>query len=139
MDKNKEIMNEEAGIDANEEEVNAELEAASDSVSAGNGGEENVNEKIPYVVPLTKGYEFDGEIIKEVDLSGLEDLTTLDGQEIDRAMAKLNHYPKDKFRDTLYTKHIAMRASGLPVEFFNSLSLKNMQAITSRVAIYFLY
>lgn len=132
MDEKMESMNEET-------ENDAELEAASDSASADNIEEEDLNAKIPYTVPLSKEYKLDGEIIKEVDLSGLEDLTTIDGQELDRVMAKMNYRPKDKFRDILYTKHIAMRASGLPIEFFNSLSLKDMQAITSRVAVYFLY
>lgn len=130
MDKENEFMNEEA-------EDNAELEAASDSASV--DGEENINDKISYVVPLTKGYDLEGEIIKEVDLSGLEDLTTKDAQEVDRVMAKMKYYPQNKFKDILYTKHIAMRATGLPIEFFNSLSFKDMQSISSRVAIYFLY
>lgn len=121
-----------------ETESNTEIEAASDRISV-NYKLENPNEKIPYVVPLGKEYNFEGEIIKEVDLSGLEDLTTLDAQKLDRVMAKMQHYPTKKFEDILYAKHIAMMATGLPVEFFNGLSFKDMMSIASRVKIYFLY
>lgn len=120
------------------EEEKAALEAAADAVSANTDGK-GINESLSYIVPLSREYRIMDKIVKEVDLSGLEDLTTLDAQEIDRVMAKMNYSPRNKFRDTLYTKHLAMRATGLPVEFFNMLNIKDMEAITSRVAIYFLY
>lgn len=53
-------------------------------------------------------------------------------------MDKLKHHPQNKFRDIMYTKHIAIKVTGLPVEFFNGLSWKDMEAVTSRIAIYFL-
>lgn len=125
-------------MESKEMEEATELEAAADSISLQEDAG-NINDRIPYVIPLEKEYDLDGKKIKEVDLSGLEDLTTLDAQEIDSVMSKMKYYPQNKFKDILYTKHIAMRATGLPVEFFNSLSFKDMQSITSRVAIYFLY
>lgn len=123
-----------------ETEEKAALEAAADnSVQEEETGNENVNEKIPYIVPLSKTYDLEGKKIKEVDLSGLEDLTTADGEYIDRVMAKMNYHPRDKFRDITYTKHIAMRVTGLPIEFFNMLRWKDQQAITSRITVYFLF
>lgn len=116
---------------------NAALEAAADS-TAQNAGE-NINESIPYVITLSRKYQFEGQEIGEVDLSGLEDLTTADGEYVDRVMTKLNHHPKDKFRDITYTKHIAMKVTNLPIEFFNMLKWKDMQTITSRIAIHFLF
>ncbi len=88
---------------------------------------------------MSKAYNLDGEEIREVDLSGLEDLTTADGEYIDRVMAKMGYHPKDKFRDLTYTKHIAMRVTNLPIEFFNSLRWKDQQAISSRISVYFLF
>lgn len=117
---------------------NAEVEAAAD-ISAGDKGNTDINDSIPYVVPLSKTYDFEGASINEVDLSGLEDMSTTDGEYIDRVMSKMNYHPKDKFRDITYTKHIAMHITGLPVEFFNSLKWKDMQAITARISIYFLF
>lgn len=128
------------GYMTEETEEKAALEAAADnSAQTEKTGNENINEKIPYIVPLSKVYDLEGKEIKEVDLSGLEDLTTADGEYIDRVMAKMNYHPRDKFRDITYTKHIAMKVTGLPIEFFNMLKWKDQQAITSRIAVYFLY
>ena len=117
----------------------AALEAAADNSAKEETGNEDVNEKIPYIIPLSKTYDLEGKKIKEVDLSGLEDLTTADGEYIDRVMAKMNYHPRDKFRDITYTKHIAMKVTGLPIEFFNMLRWKDQQAITSRITVYFLF
>lgn len=127
-------------LNIEEAEEKAALEAAAD-ISAQNTDNDlkDLNEKIPYVIPLSKAYDLDGQKIKEVDLSGLEDLTTADGEYIDRVMAKMTYHPKDKFRDLTYTKHIAMRVTNLPIEFFNALKWKDQQAITSRISIYFLF
>ncbi len=126
-----------ANIEADE---NAELEAAADSTVKDKGEDVlNVNERISYVIPLSKAYDLEGKVIKEVDLSGLEDLTTADGEYIERVMAKMNYHPNDKFRDITYTKHIAMKVTGLPIEFFNMLKWKDLNRITSRIAVYFLY
>lgn len=121
-----------------ETEEKAALEAASDNTQQIEETKD-IFEKIPYIIPLSKTYDLEGKKIKEVDLSGLEDLTTADGEYIDRVMAKMNYHPRDKFRDITYTKHIAMRVTGLPIEFFNMLRWKDQQAITSRITVYFLF
>lgn len=122
-----------------EAEENAAVEAAADSSAQDEGGELDMNKRLSYVVALSQVYKLDGQEIKEVDLSGLEDLTTADGEYIDRVMAKMNYHPKNKFRDLTYTKHIAMRVTNLPIEFFNALKWKDQEAISSRIAIYFLF
>lgn len=127
------------GYITEETEEKAALEAAADNSAKEETGNEDVNEKIPYIIPLSKTYDLEGKKIKEVDLSGLEDLTTADGEYIDRVMAKMNYHPRDKFRDITYTKHIAMKVTGLPIEFFNMLRWKDQQAITSRITVYFLF
>lgn len=115
----------------------ADLEADADSVSAETATVDF--SKIGYTVTFGKEYSFEGRMIKELDLSGLEDLTTMDAQEVDRAMIKLNHHPQSKFKDTLFCKHVAMRVTGLPVEFFNSLRWKDMNEVTSRITLFFLF
>ena len=127
------------GYMTEETEEKAALEAAADNSAKEETGNEDVNEKIPYIIPLSKTYDLEGKKIKEVDLSGLEDLTTADGEYIDRVIAKMNYHPRDKFRDITYTKHIAMKVTGLPIEFFNMLRWKDQQAITSRIAVYYLF
>lgn len=132
----------EAGNITTEEiaEEMAAVEAAADgSVQNAENDPADINEALPYVIQLSKAYNLDGREIREVDLSGLEDLTTADGEYIDRVMAKMKYHPKDKFRDLTYTKHIAMRVTNLPVEFFNSLRWKDLQAISSRISVYFLF
>lgn len=122
----------------NEKDAQAEMEAAADYTAEAGRTAEEVNEQMPYVVPLSKEYDLDGKKIKEVDLSRLEEMTTADAQDIDRVMERMRHNPQNKFRDIMYTKHIAMRVTGLPVEFFNGLLWKDMELISSRITIYFL-
>ena len=116
---------------------NAELMAAADSASGGE--DESSGARIPYIVKLSRAYDFDGKSIDAVDLTGLEDLTTMDAQEVDQIVNRLGHTPSRKWKDTLYTKHVAVKASGLPVEFFNRLKWKDMENITSVVALHFLF
>ncbi|OKZ70274.1 MAG: hypothetical protein BHV88_09360 [Clostridiales bacterium 41_12_two_minus] len=119
---------------------NAELEAAADNaVKNEKGSIEKINRELSYEVELTREYDFDGERIRKVDLSGLKELTTVDGTEIDQVMERMNHEPRNKFRDLTYTKHIAMRVTGLPVEFFNNLIWKDMERIKNRITLYFLF
>ena len=123
-----------------EAEEMASIEAAADrSAQDAEDDMENINDRLPYVIRLSRAYSLDGKEIREVDLSGLEDLTTRDGEHIDRVMAKMGYHPKDKFRDLTYTKHIAMRVTNLPIEFFNALRWKDLQAISSRISVYFLF
>ena len=123
-------------ITENEVVESAELMAAADSVSGGN--DESSEMRIPYIVKLSRGYDLDGKTIDTVDLTGLEELTTMDAQEVDQIVSRLGHTPGNKWRDTLYTKHVAVKASGLPVEFFNRLRWNDMNNITSVVALHFL-
>ena len=119
---------------------NAELEAAADNaVKNEKGSIEKINRELSYEVELTREYDFDGERVRKVDLYVLKELTTVDGTEIDQVMERMNHEPRNKFRDLTYTKHIAMRVTGLPVEFFNNLIWKDMERIKNRITLYFLF
>lgn len=127
----------------------AELEAMSDKVASKNREpQEYTNETIqeeeenPYEVPLSKEYRFDNgtgeKVYRSLDLSGLVDLTTEDGERFDMILAKLNHNPPNKYKDTTYTKHVAMSVTKLPAEFFNMLNIRDMQHVTAMVYYYFL-
>lgn len=96
--------------------------------------------KVSYKIRLANEYRtMDGERVREIDLSGLEDLTTMDAQQIDRIMDKLNHYPRNRYRDTVCCKHIAMLVTGYDADFFNQMKWVDMNRIVSRIAIYFLF
>lgn len=135
-----------------EVEEQAALMAEADRVASGNreqemetsgtesekGQEENI-----YEVKFRKAYDFnDGSGMKSyssIDLSGLADLTTIDGEVFDRILAKQRHTPASKIKDTIYTKFVAMKVTGLPVEFFDMLDLRDMMDVTAVIAYHFLY
>lgn len=129
-DKNMQVMT------AEEMEENAAVEAAADS--AAQAGQDDNAGRIPFIVALSQEYSFEGKKIKEVDLSGLDKLTTVDGEYIEAVMNRMGHHVRDKFRDITYTKHIAMKVTGLPVEFFNQLKWKDQVNITATITYYFL-
>ena len=119
----------------NDEEFEAELTAASDSISK----EEKTLPKMNYIVLLKNKYTFNEKEIEQIDLSGLKDLTTIDAQELDKTMVRLNHQIVGyKFQDTVYCKHIAMRATGLSADFFNTLKWGDMEEIKSRIMLFFM-
>lgn len=123
-----------------EEEVAESAELMADADERSGKKEDPKKIKIQFTVKLSRKYDdLSGNQIDTVDLSGLETLTTMDAQEVDRIVSTLGHVPRNKWKDTLYTKHVAVKATGLPVEFFNQLLWKDMEEITSTVMYYFLF
>lgn len=123
-----------------EEEVAEKADLMADADSRSGEKEDPKKIKIPFTVKLSRTYDdLSGNKINNVDLSGLENLTTMDAQEVDRIVTGLGHVPRNKWKDTLYTKHVAVKATGLPVEFFNQLLWKDMEEISSTVMYYFLF
>ena len=124
-----------------ENERNAELEAQADKHGEKNKSEDLQNQlkAIGLTAEFRKKYSFDGKEYDKLDLSGLNKLTTLDAQHIDEVMESMGHHPAQKYKDTLFCKHVAMMVTGLPVEFFNQLSWIDMNEIVSRVGLYFLF
>lgn len=92
-----------------------------------------------YTCLLTREYEWGGKKIKALDMWGLLDLRTVDLEYVDMVLAKMGHAPQNKYRDTTFQKHIAMRATGFSVEFFNMLSVRDMIMIGAKVYAFFLY
>lgn len=130
------IETREVGFD--EIDALAELEAMADQAAGAVQEEEQKEDAEFYRVDFDKEYDFDGKKYSSVDMSGLVNLTTLDGEFFDRVLTALHHVPANKFTDTVYTKHVAMRVTKLPVEFFNMLNIRDMQKVTATVYYYFL-
>lgn len=123
-----------------EEEVTERAELMADADGRSGEKEDLKQIRIPLTVKLSRAYDdLSGNKVDTVDLSGLETLTTMDAQEVDRIVGKLGHAPANKWKDTLYTKHVAVKATGLPVEFFNQLLWKDMEEIRATVMYYFLF
>lgn len=91
-----------------------------------------------YTLILSKEYIFENKKINKIDFSKLPELTTRDLEYADRVMARVQHAPNDKFSDTLWNKMIAIRATGYSIDFFNSLSSRDMLAVVGTVRRYFL-
>ncbi|MBO5551818.1 MAG: hypothetical protein J5966_07660 [Lachnospiraceae bacterium] len=95
--------------------------------------------KISFTVKFKPPHMFEGEKYDELDLSKLQELTTKDAEYFDSIMAAMRHFPTDKFRDTKYLKQVAVRVTGKPVEFFNTMSMRNFEEVKSRISMYFLF
>lgn len=116
-------------------EEEAKLEAQADAIST---PEQEEEKKFAFLkVKLSKTYDLDGKEIDEIDLSGLRKMTTLDMQAVDVVLEQMGRNPFNKFKDTLYLKHLAVRATGYPVEFFNKMSMRDINEITVAVRYYF--
>ena len=126
----------------------AELEAAGDDVVS---DERNLSEsdkeeekENPYLVEFSREYKWlnekgEMEKIASLDLSGLVDLSTIDGEYFDRILIKLGHRPQNKFTDFTYCKHVAMKVTNLPAEFFNMLGIRDMMMVIALINHFFMY
>ncbi len=132
-------MLEQAGLEAEADEV----ASAGREVPEEDMPEEDTDGEDRFKVEFFKEYAFDNGVeikkIKSIDMSGLLDLTTIDAERFDRILIKTGHRPQNKFTDTTYCKHVAAHVTGLPVEFFNMLSIRDMLLVMGTVHNYFLF
>ncbi len=91
------------------------------------------------VVELSKPYKLDGKEIREVDLGTLADLTGADMLTINRMMRKRGNVDASPEFTLEYAFYAAMQATGLPLEFFHMLSMKDSMKIKTRVNYFLLY
>lgn len=92
----------------------------------------------PYLVIFKKPYTFEGKDYKEVDLSGLEDLTTADLMEVDKVFSTREYVSPYPEADSKYNCMIAARACKLPIEFFIALPIKEGKKVNNIVKGFFL-
>lgn len=127
----------------------AELEVAGDEVvSSGrnlsDSDNENEEKENPYLVEFSREYDWlndkgEMEKISSLDLSGLVDLTTIDGEYFDRLLIKIGHRPQNKFTDFTYCKYVAMHVTNRPAEFFNMLGIRDMMIVIALINHFFMY
>lgn len=89
--------------------------------------ENNITTENSKIVKLKTPIEFDGKTVSEIDFSGLDKLTGKDLRELDRLFRNLggSKSRNTKELDSLYLQLVASRGSGLPLEFFDALSIKD--------------
>jgi len=122
-------------------EEEAKLEAASDinNEDEVDKAYEQARKDFSYKVRFKIPYVFEGKEYRELDLSGLMDMTQSDAEYLDRVMQRMNHrITGNKFDDSVYIKHVAMKATGLPIEFFSNMKWSNFEDVRSTIKLYFL-
>lgn len=103
------------------------------------GLEEEGRETDFMVVKLSRPYRFEGKEITEVDLNGLEDLTGADMISIGRMMRKRGNTDASPEVTMEFSFFAAMQATGMPLEFFYGLSMKDSMRIKTRVNYFLMY
>lgn len=86
-----------------------------------------------WIVKLKKPFKFEGNVYKEIDLKGLDDIKTVDMVDINRRMAKNGSFYVTPEITLEYALNIANLATGLPLEFFDQLPPYAAIAIKERV------
>lgn len=130
-----EAMDDKADEEAREDEmVSSERNLSESDIE----DSENEDGKNLLIVKLKRKYSYAGKEYEEIDLSNLANFTVVDGELLDRIMLTINHSPRNKFTDFTYCKHVAMRATGLPAEFFNRISYHDMLNVMAVIRYFFI-
>lgn len=89
------------------------------------------------IITFRKPFEFDGEIFRELDLHGMEDLRGRDLTAIEKAFNKTGVSSFVPESTTTYAKIVATKVSGLPAEFFEELPVGEIEKIKNAVVGFF--
>ena len=88
-------------------------------------------------IRFARPYDFEGEIFKGVDLSGLEDIKGRQLTAIEKAFGKAGIVSSMPETTSTYAKIAAAAATGLPAEFFEDLPGKEIRKIKTAVTRFF--
>jgi len=104
-------------------------------------GEDPQNEygddEIDLYVKFKKPYVWEDDTYEGIDLSCLEDLSTTDLSAIEKKYYKLGIASFNPETTAAYAKVTAQKATGLPIEFFDQLPMREMLKIKNRVISFF--
>lgn len=105
----------------------------------GDSGEDSERESddLDMYVKFSKSYVFEDDTYEGLDMSCLENLTTEDLTEIEKKFYKQGIASFNPENTAVYAKIVAWKATGLPIEFFNQLPVRDMLKIKSRVVNFF--
>lgn len=96
-------------------------------------------EKIDNVVKLSQKYKFEGKVIEEIDLTGVEEVNGEMAQNVEKLYRKITKTPTASPEITLdYAMAMASTLTGLPVEFFKRINIKDIVKMKNRI-VNFLY
>lgn len=88
-------------------------------------------------ITFGRPFNFEGEIFKGVDLSGLEDIKGRQLTAIEKAFGKAGVVSSMPETTSTYAKIAAAAATGLPAEFFEDLPGKEVRKIKTAVTRFF--
>ena len=100
--------------------------------------EEKAKEPEDFIIRFEKPYAFEHKTYAGVDLSGLNNLCSKDIWKINRSYRNAGNIGLLQEMDAEYTARVAARASGMPIEFFEGLSLPDMIKIRTMVSNFFM-
>lgn len=86
------------------------------------------------IVKFRKPFKFEGQEYKEIDLSGLDDLTAQDMVSVDRIL-KRNSTGIDVMPEVSmeYALNLAAKAAKQPIEFFQALPPREAMKVKNRI------
>ena len=90
------------------------------------------------IVKFDNEQNFEGKKYNEIDLAGLDDLTTMDLTEAQRLMQKNNEIAAIPEMNLTYCLALAGAATKLPIEFFKQLKAKDAIKVRTQVTAAFL-
>lgn len=88
-------------------------------------------------ITFRKPFDFEGELFRELDLHGLEDLRGRDLTAIEKAFNKTGVSSFVPESTTTYAKIVATKVTGLPAEFFEDLPVGEIEKIKNAVVGFF--
>jgi len=89
------------------------------------------------IVVLSKTYQFEGEEVKTVDLSGLDNITADQMITAQKIVTRSGNVTALLETNIQYLLVLASFASGKPVEFFKQLNAKDTVRVKNRVSGFF--
>ena len=94
-------------------------------------------EKNEHLVKLSKEYNFEGETISEIDLSGMENLTAESMIKAEKVLTSNGMVSVMPEMNIFYSLVIASEATGKPIEFFKKLKPVDASKVKNRVTAFF--
>lgn len=117
------------------------MEVYSDEISTVTGDEafvaENAEESLDAYVKFAKPYTFEDDTYDGLDMSCLEKLTARDLADIEKKFYRYGITSITPENTVTYAKITAQKATGLPIEFFDQLPVREMMAVKNRVVNFF--
>lgn len=103
------------------------IEAAKEKAADENGN----------IAKFTHTYNFEGEEIREIDMSGMEELTANDMIQANKQMSSSGNVSIIPEMDLQYALTIAASATGKPIEFFKALKPRDAIKVKNKVTSFF--